>query len=383
MTTPIKWRAPGGRLPLVLLASLVLLYPAVAVEESEILRQLDKLKAIQPTKDKKKLADLNARMDSAWQFLETHKAESAPIVMRELARELEKPVVDQFFVLDVGKLALSLKGKESEAVALKALAKIAPGAEIIQWNFQELFDFTHALAKLGSPEILAQTDRLFLTNETKLEFFQAPHVVKLNAMEICLFLYGSTGANAEEHLLKSLEKTPGTRRCVLEILCALGSERSVVPVQKLMASATDYETFTRCVKFMMTLGGPDGKAAVLALDASHLDPKSKAYHKRILPEVKRVSAESLGAAVKRLDETGGGKEIADDELKRRLKKMYDNFGVDNDTSPSALISSKLPRDYLIDQLKKIRSRMFFRANNHALEDVEITNLVINTLQFSR
>ena len=383
MTTSIKRRAPRSRLLSVLLASLVLLYPALAVEESEILRQLDKLKAIQPTKDDKKLAEINARMDSSWQFLEAHKLESVPVVMRELAKEIEKPIVDQFFVLDVSKLALSLKGQEAEAVARKALARIDPGAEIIQWNFQELFNFTHALAKFGSPEILAQIDRLFLTNDTKLEFFQAPHYVKLDAMEICVFLYGSTGASAEEHLLKSLEKTPATRRRVVEVLCSLGSERSVVPVQKLMASATDYETFTRCVAFMMTLGGPDGKAAMLALDKSHLDPKSKTYYERILPEVKRVSAESLSATVKRLDDTAAGKEIADDELKRRLKKMYDNFGVDDDTSPSALISSKLPRDYLLDQLKKIRNRMFHRTNNHALEDVKITNLIINTLQFAR
>lgn len=135
MRTSIKGRASRGRFLPILLASLALVYPTLGVDESEILRQLDKLKAIQPTKDEKKMAELNARMDSAWQFFEAHKLESAPVVMRELAKEIEKPNVDQFFVLDVGNLALSLKGQEAEAAALKALARIDPAAEIIQYNF--------------------------------------------------------------------------------------------------------------------------------------------------------------------------------------------------------------------------------------------------------
>lgn len=222
---------------------------------------------------------------------------------------------------------------------------------------------------------------MFLTNVTKLEFFRAPHYVKLDATDLCVFLYGVTGANAEDHLIKALDISPATKQRVLETLGWLGSERSVEPVKKLMASATDYETFTRCVAFMMALGGPEGKAAVLNLDASHLDPKAKEYHQRILPKVKDVSAETLRTALKQFDGNDGGKKLTDEELKRRLKKMYDNFGVDNETSPRSLVSSKLPRAYLIDQLKQIRSRMFYRINNHALDDVKVTNLIINTLQF--
>lgn len=352
-----------------------------AVSEAEILQQIGSLRGIQPTKNKKKLAELNARMDTAWHFLEAHKIESAPLVARELAKALDETTVDQFLALDLGNLILSLQGKEGEGLAVKALGKIDPKAAIIQWNFKELFDFAHKLAELGSPEVLAQIDRIFLPGTDKLEFFHAPHLVRLSPTDLCVLLYGVTGAKVEAHLLQRLADSPAARQRVLEVLCQLGSEKSVGGVKQAMLSAGDYETFSRGLKFMMTLGGPAGKEAVLGFDPKPLDAKARAYHSRILPEVKKVSPKALKDALRQLDTVGSGKAPDDQELKARLKKMYDNYGVDTETTPSAITASKLPREFLLEQLKQIRSRMCHRKDNHALEDLDVTNLIINTLQF--
>ena len=280
-----------------------------AVSEAEILEKIGGLRGIQPTKDKKKLAELNARMDSAWHFLEAHKQESAPVVGRELAKALDKATVDQFFALDVGSLILSLRGKEGEALALRALGKINPKAEIIQFNFQELFDFTHTLAELGSPEVLTQIDRIFLPGTDKLEFFRAPHVVKLSPVDLCVLLYGVIGAKVEAHLLQRLADSPPARQRALEVLCQIGSEQSVGGVKQAMLSAGDYDTFSRGLKFMMTLGGPAGKEAMLGFDPKPLDAKARTYHSRILPEVKKVSPKTLRDALKHLDTADAAKRL--------------------------------------------------------------------------
>ena len=352
-----------------------------AVSEAEILQQIGNLRGIQPTKDKKKLAELNTRMDAAWHFLEAHKKESAPLVARELAKALDEATVDQFLALDLGNLILSVQGKEGEALALKSLGKIDPKAEIIQWNFKELFDFTHALAELGSSEVLAQIDRIFLPGTDKLEFFSAPHVVKFSPVDLCVLLYGVTGAKAEAHLLQRLADSPTARHRVLEVLCQIGSEQSVGGVKQAMLASGDHETFSRGLTFMMTLGGPAGKDAMLAFDSKPLDAKARAYHSRILPEVKKVSQKTLKDALKQLDSADSAQTLDEQELKARLKKMYDNYGVDNETNPSVIVASKLPREFLLEQLKQIRSRMCHRKNNHTFEDLEVTNLIINALQF--
>jgi hypothetical protein len=159
---------------LLFLVCMVFLSRAASTEDAEILTRLDSLRKITPTKDKQELAALNSRMDAAWQFLQSHKVAAIPLVTRELASEIEKRQPDQFFMLDAGKLLLSLKAAEAEPLTLKALAKIDPASEIIQYNFQELFEFTYEVAKLGSPKTLSQIDRLFLPNTNGLEFFRAP-----------------------------------------------------------------------------------------------------------------------------------------------------------------------------------------------------------------
>ncbi len=61
--------------------------------------------------------------------------------------------------------------------------------------------------------------------------------------------------------------------------------------------------------------------------------------------------------------------------------MYDNYGKDDSTSPMAIIDADLPSKYLISKLQSIRSRMFYRVSDEALSEIEITNVIINTLRY--
>ena len=118
---------------------------------------------------------------------------------------------------------------------------------------------------------------------------------------------------------------------------------------------------------MMKAGGPKGRAAMLAIDPEALDAKSREYYGRIH---KAIEATTYDALHKRFDGMPGEAKLADDELKKRLATMYANFGKDDTTSPAALVNSGLPADFLVSQLTQIRSRMFNRVSNEALDDVE-------------
>jgi hypothetical protein len=63
--------------------------------------------------------------------------------------------------------------------------------------------------------------------------------------------------------------------------------------------------------------------------------------------------------------------------------MYKNYGKDEDAEPSAIFDSDLPKNFLISELQRIRSRMFYRLSDEALSDVEITNAILNTLYFKQ
>jgi hypothetical protein len=61
--------------------------------------------------------------------------------------------------------------------------------------------------------------------------------------------------------------------------------------------------------------------------------------------------------------------------------MNKNFGKDETTHPSDVLDAKLPTDELVGELVKIRARTFNRLSDEALSDVEMTNLLINTLRY--
>jgi hypothetical protein len=302
-----------------------------------------------------------------------------PVLHEKLSESMAQKPLDQFFLLDIGFLLYEIQGKEGESLAIAALHEIDPQEEIIQFNFKELFDFTHAVSKQGNSRILPEIDRLFLTNDVGIEAFDAPHYSKLSAVDLCALLYGATSTNAERYLTKKLSEPNVDKNRILEILIRLGSESSVDAVAGVLEQTADYEIFTRGVKMLMEVGGPSGRDAVARMSPS--DQKAKDYLVKILPAVKAVSYQSLLARLKRLG--GSRKHFSGEELKRRLQRMYQNYGVDDETNPSDVVASSLPTDYLLGEMKSIRCRMFHRANTHALDDVAITNEIINALQFKK
>lgn len=363
-----------------LAAAVLLVGCSKCASESDIMAELNKLRGIQPTDDTQELGRINKQMDDVWKFLRNNKSNATPIIERELRRELTRDDKDQFFILDTA-FFLILQDPSKEKLALDALEHINPDAEIIQYNFLQLARFTHALAKLGNPRLLPQIDRIFLVSKRSVEFFHAPHYVKLTPHLINVLLYGATGPSVEEHLAKRLheEGYEAHRVNLLSLLIELGSERSVDAVKQVLNIYGDYETVRKAVVVLMRVGGPRGRDVVLTIEADSLDPKSREYLASILPAVKSTSYALIAQSFK--SRYGGGRVFNDKELSKRLENMYKNFGVDNELSPNNLLISQIPKEDLLIQLKRIRSRMFFRFDQHGINDALITSEIINALQY--
>ena len=130
---------------------------------------------------------------------------------------------------------------------------------------------------------------------------------------------------------------------------------------------------------MMTVGGPQGRSVMLAINPKDFDTKAEEYYQRVRNAVETVSYETLKERF-----AGASKSVfTDKELTQRLSAMYENYGKNKDTDPSAIINSALPKDFLISELQRIRSRMFYRLSDEVLSDVQITNSILNTLYFKQ
>ena len=158
----------------------------------------------------------------------------------------------------------------------------------------------------------------------------------------------------------------------------IGSPDSVAEVSAAMQASPDYDTFTRGTAFMMTAGGPNGRAALLAVPIRDFDARAQEYYAKVRQQIQATSYESLQAQFARYPAPGP---LTDAELKQRLAAMYRSYGIDDRTSPRSILASGLPKSDLIAQLTRIRSRMLQRVSDEALSDVRVTNAMLNVLYY--
>jgi hypothetical protein len=256
-----------------------------------------------------------------------------------------------------------------------ALFKLNTAAEIVHLNQQQLFDFAYAVETDDDPRILPFLDKVFLRQ--KVTAYVAPHALTLNETLVCVFLYGVHGRASEEHLRSLLTDKALTRK-VLEILIWIGTPDSVPAVKEAMLADRNFETFSRATTFMMKTGGPEGRATMLGLDPKDLDAQSQEFLQKVRPRIEATSYEALR---KPFLTDGKVAPLGEETVKKRLAAMYENNGKDEVTEPSAILDSTLPRSFLVNELLRIRTRMFRRLSDEGLNDVLATNAILNALYY--
>ncbi len=346
--------------------------------EQGVMDRLDRIRAITVTSDQELLSQYNDELDEAWTFFKDNREAALPILVRELTAEREKEDPDDYLLLDVGYF-LCLESNEDplyKEEARKALYSLNPDDEVVAANYQQFFHFVHAVAADKDPRVLELIDRAFL-RKPDITVFVAQHSLTLDATLTCVFLYGIYGQGAEEHLITLLDD-PGVLNRVIEVLIWIGSDRGIDAVNKAMTTHRNYDTFVRGFTFMMETGGPVGRDILLEIDMAGFDSASQQYYSNVRDAVASITYEAIRGG---FAEGGADAKLPDDEIKKRLANMYETYGKDDETNPAAVFLSDLPKEFLIGELRKIRSRIFYRVSDEALSDVQITNLLINALQY--
>lgn len=369
-----------GFLARVVIAMLWILLSVTAnasVVAQGVAEKLQLIREIKVTEDKVLLKTYNKNMDEAWSFFKSNKADVIPFLLEELVQERQKPAPNDLVLLDIGYF-LYLEAKDDERIkeaAKKALYALNPKSEIVQNNFHQLFEFTRKIAMENDSQVLDLIDSAFLKNNEK-KIFIPMHSMELGPTLQCVFLYGLFGKDAEEHLIRQL-KNPALTNRVLEILIWIGTEKSFESVSA-MLEVRDFNTFARSLGYMMEVAGPSGKSKMLGLNTDSMDEKSRQYFESVKNDIAAQSYPYLKAY---FDKLGDSKKVSGVEMKKILSDMYDNYGKDDETTPSTILNSDLPASYLIEQLQRIRARMLFRLSDEAPNDVKITNALMNTLLY--
>jgi hypothetical protein len=348
---------------------------SAATIEQETLAHLDRIRAVRVGGDAKANEAYNKQMDEAWKFFNANQKSVLAILRRELSLESRKDKPNNLFLLDIGYYLYLHKEVSDKELGKQALFRLDTTSEIIRSNQQQLFHFTHAVASDKDPKLLPFLDKTFL--KEKVTAFIPQHSLTLDETLVCVFLYGIYGQTAELHL-KSLLKDRSLAQKVIEILIWIGSPDSIQDVKAAMTASRDYEAFVRATAYMMKIGGPRGRAIMLAIKPGDFDDKSREFYGKVK---KDIEATSYSILRKQFTGIPGIAKLSGDDLKKRLSAMYENYGKDDEISPEAVLNSDLPRDFLINELLRIRSRMFYRLSDEALSDVVMTNAILNTLYY--
>ena len=345
--------------------------------EEETTKWLNTIRAMKPEGGRDATDLYSKQLDKAWKYFIAHKPNVLPILRRELSSELRKESPNQMLVLDIGYFIRLQGDQEDKELGREAFFAIDPGDQIVQWNGQQLFKFAHAVAPDRDPRTLPFFDKAFLRGNVTA--FIPQHYLSLDETLVCVFLYGIFGEGAEKHLNSQLTGRSVVQR-VIEILVWIGSPASVPEVAAAMTANPDYDTFVRGTAFMMTAGGPQGRATMLALPIGSFDAKSQQQYAKVRRDIEETTYDKLQ---ERFKGQSNPVRVSDGELEKRLSSMYLNYGKDDKTSPREFLLSGLPKTYLIKELSRIRTRMFYRVSDEALSDVKVTNALLNTLYYKQ
>jgi hypothetical protein len=347
----------------------------VPTAQRQALAHVERLRSVRAATKPEEAQTFNRYLDEAWKFFLANPKDALPVLRRELAVEMTQKPRNDFMLLDLGYF-LHEHGEAPDRVpAREALLAIDPGAPVIRFNEQELFEFAHAAASDGDARVLPFLDRAFLRAKRTIRIAQ--HDLTLDETGACVFLYGAYGPDAEAHLRRQLGDA-AVRRRVLEVLIWIGSPDSNAEVRSVMlSSARDHETFVRAATFLAKMGGPQGRFLLLGVNARSLDARTQAYYEGIRKALERTTF----AALAKPFETAANVRLPDAEVRRRLAAMNSGYGSGERVPPEALLHSALPRELLIEQLVRARERLLRKIAANALTDVQLTDALLNALYY--
>lgn len=351
--------------------------------EVQIVNAIESLRAIRPTHDKQELANFNHTMDKNWVLFRKDRAVSIPVLVNALKKENELPQPSDLVLLDLAWfLSLNVGDDLNQIpVLLKAYERIEFKNLIIQQNEEEMFRLSLFFSDRQLPGFLRLIDERYLRKNSG-SFFIPQHVATVGSHAQRTHLYGIYGKGSIRHLLDMLksEDDVATRRSLTSILRRICTVDCAADIFALLSNEKDHETFVNGTYIMLDNAGPLGRKLYLELAPLDLTDKTQVYFQSERAYAEKQSFEFLVAKMeKKYGKSGNA--LSDAELLSETEKMINNAGSSGVLHPLDFINSKLSKEMLTGKLIESRRKCFLRLNRHGMEDIDITNMVLNTLQY--
>ncbi|TGL58719.1 hypothetical protein [Leptospira sarikeiensis] len=349
----------------------------------QIFKAVNELRKIEEKSSNKELDKNNALMDENWALFKKNKSDSIRILKNILDEEIKKEKPSSLVILDLSWfLVLEDKNKNEYLPQLiKYYERIDFRSKIISFSSQQFFNFSLFLSEKQQPDFLKLIDERFLRHETG-TFFIPQHMTSVSNHAQRTHLYGVYGNQSIKHLLNILEseKTITNRQSILSILRRICTSDCAIPISNLLEKEKDHESFVSGTYILLDNAGPIGKELYLKLSTGALSAKTKDYFDSEKEFAKNLTYEYL---MNQIEQKFGksNNQFNDKELLSETEKMINNAGSSTTLHPSDFINSTKDKEILIGKLLEARRKSFLRVNRHGLDDIDITNMVINTLNF--
>jgi hypothetical protein len=379
---PLGNQPLGMRFGLLIFLVCVPLLQAEEPYESEIERAVESLRAVIPTEDKAMLEKYNNRMDSNWSVYRRDLSKSRIVLLRLLKKEMSHKPPNDLVLMDISWfLVLHDDRTVINEILLDAYKHIDPKRKIISYNAEQFFKLSLFLGGRQLPGFLELIDERFL-RKSEASFFIPQHITMVDSHSQRIHLYGAYGLLSIKHLLEILknEKEIVLRRSLTIILRRICTVECAQPIFEILKTEKDHETFVNGSYIMLDNTGPLGRELYLKLSISNLPDKTADYFRNEQEYAKKMTYDFLVGRIKRKfgDQDSS---ISDTELLRQTEIMTKNFGISHTIHPMYFLNSKINKSILIQKLLESRRRCFHRISRHAMDDIDITNQIINALYF--
>ncbi|MGE8721288.1 hypothetical protein ACO2KH_07480 [Leptospira terpstrae] len=350
--------------------------------EDEVISSIESIRTIKASEDKNEIGKFNSLMDANWKKFSEKKSVSIPIIQIKLKEELNSPSPNQMVLLDLSWfLAISNPNKEDLEIILKTYEAIDFQDPLIVQNTQQYFRLALFLSEKQIPDFLYSIDKRFLKNENR-SFFIPQHVAMVDAHAQRTHLYGVYGKQSIKHLTNILKKEKDTklRQSITSILRRICTPDCARDISEMLESEEDHKTFVNGTYILLDNAGPIGKYLYLKLNPKSLSKETQDY---FISEQNYVKNQSFEFFITKIKKKYGesSNSFSDSQLLSEIEKMILENGESHSIHPLDFFSNKIDKQFLIEKIIEARRKCFLRINHHGMQDIDLNNLILNTLYY--
>lgn len=349
----------------------------------ELTKILNEIQSFEAPTSEEGIDKANKRADAHWRFFDVRRQVSVPAIRTFVKQHLSAHDLSDYAKIDLGYYLASHGEGADRALALEALLALDFDSRVSALNKQEIFQFVIELAQTGDTRLLPLMQaQYFEKDETYWGGNPAHPLMDIKGPMLTAFLFGTMGERGESYLTGLLSEGHERSPQIVRALNWIGSPKSIPFVIDYVKSNPTDEVVKLTVGYLMRLGGPEGRKAVMALPNYVTNEETLEYLNKIMPNVEATNSVTLARNLEnKFKNESHPAKISDAKLKQHFQIMLKHKGRNPFINPLAVLNSGRDDAYLLKQLLEVRMRTYWGLDRENWDNVPITNYLINTLQY--